>query len=131
VIVRLAGNRLVTRFSERRLLPTLSGIATAAFIIGLVVNQIPLMLLAFGALGAGLASVIPVVFSAAGRLPGINAGTAVTLVSAGGWAGFVWGPVIIGQLADATSLRLALILVPVLTTVITISTAACRVLRTD
>jgi MFS family permease len=131
VIVRLAGNRLVTRFSERRLLSILAGLATVLFVVGLAVNQVPLMLLGFGGLGAGLAAVIPVVFSASGRVPGINAGTAVTLVSACGWAGFVCGPVIIGQLADATSLRLALVLIPVLTTVITISTAACRALRTD
>jgi fucose permease len=131
VAVRLSGNRLLRRFPARFLLPAFTGIATVLFATGLAVDQVPVMLVAFAALGAGLASVIPVVFSAAGRIPGIDAGTAVTLVSACGWAGFLCGPVVIGQLADATSLRLALVAVPVLTAVIAGSTASCRALRTD
>lgn len=131
VVVRLAGNRLVDRFSPGKLLPVLAGLATVLFGVGLAVADLPLVLVGFAALGAGLGSVIPVVFSAAGRLAGVNAGTAVTLVSACGWAGFVCGPVVIGQLANATSLRLALVLIPVLTTVIAVSTATCRTLRAD
>jgi MFS family permease len=130
VVVRLAGNRLVDRFAPRKLLPVLAALATVLFAVGLAVADIPLVLIGFAALGAGLGSVIPVVFSAAGRLPGVNPGTAVTLVSACGWAGFVCGPVVIGQVANATSLRLALILIPVLTAVIAVSTASCRALRT-
>lgn len=129
VIVRLAGNQLLNRFAARWLLPAFAGLATVLFGLGLAVADVPLVLIGFAGLGAGLGTVIPVVFSAAGRVPGINSGTAVTLVSACGWAGFMAGPVVIGQLANATSLRLALVLVPVLTTVIAVSTAACRALR--
>ena len=131
VVVRLAGNRLVDRFAPRKLLPVLTGVATVMFAIGLAVADLPMVLLGFAVLGAGLGSVIPVVFSAAGRVPGVNAGTAVGLVSACGWVGMVCGPVVIGQLANATSLRLALILIPVLTAVIAVSTAFCRALRTE
>jgi MFS family permease len=131
VVVRLAGNQLVDRFPPSRLLPALASLSTVLFAVGLAVADVPVVLLGFAALGAGLGSVIPVVFSAAGRLPGVNAGTAVSMVSACGWAGFVCGPVVIGQLADATSLRLALILIPVLTTVIAVSTAICKALRTE
>jgi hypothetical protein len=73
--------------------------------------------------------VIPAVFSAAGRIPGMNAGTAVAMVSACGWIGFVCGPPLIGQIAGATSLRLALVLLPVMTALIAVSTATCRALR--
>jgi MFS family permease len=129
VAVRLAGNRLLERFLAHRLLPALAGLATVAFGIGLAVQDVAAVLIGFAALGAGLGAVIPVIFSAAGRVPGINAGTAVALVSACGWVGLVCGPVLIGQLADVTSLRLALIAIPVLTTLIAISTATCRALR--
>jgi len=128
VVVRLAGNRLLDRFPARRLLPLLAAVATATFGAGLAFDSIPVALIGFAGLGVGVAAVIPVIFSAAGRVPGINAGTAVALVSACGWAGFVFGPVLIGQLADLTSLRLALVLVPALTVLITFSTAACRAL---
>jgi hypothetical protein len=39
------------------------------------------------------------------------------------------GPVVIGQLADLTSLRLALVTIPVLTAIVAASTATCRALR--
>ena len=62
----------------------------------------------------GLALVIPTVNSAAGRLPGLSPGTAIAMVSACGWAGFVFGPPIIGELASASSLTAALGVLPVL-----------------
>jgi predicted MFS family arabinose efflux permease len=131
VSVRLAGNRLLDKFSVHRMLPVLAGLATVLFAVGLAVHDIPVTMIGFVGLGAGLAAVIPVVFSAAGRVPGVHPGTGVAMVSACGWAGFMCGPVIIGQVAQVTSLRLALILVPVLTTAITISTALSRKLRSN
>jgi hypothetical protein len=104
VAVRLSGNRLLARFTAQRMLPALSGIATAGFATGLAVDSTVSMLIGFACLGAGVASVIPAVFSAAGRVRGINAGSAVAIVSACGWAGFVCGPPLIGQLAAASLL---------------------------
>jgi MFS family permease len=127
--VRLAGNRLLTRFAVHSLLPLLAGIATVLLGAGLLVNDTATMLVGFFGLGVGLGVVIPAVFSAAGRIPGMNAGTAVAMVSACGWIGFVCGPPLIGQIAGATSLRLALVLLPVMTTLIAVSTATCRALR--
>jgi MFS family permease len=129
VAVRLAGNRLLDRFGARLLLPALAGLATVAFGIGLAVQDVAAVLIGFAALGAGLGAVIPVIFSAAGRVPGINSGTAVAMVSACGWVGLVCGPVLIGQLANVASLRLALIAIPALTALIAASTATCRALR--
>lgn len=131
VAVRLSGNRLLARFTAQRMLPALSGIATAGFATGLAVDSTVSMLIGFACLGAGLASVIPAVFSAAGRVRGINAGSAVAIVSACGWAGFVCGPPLIGQLAAASSLRLALALLPVLTALIAGSTATAKAIRED
>ena len=129
VSIRLAGNRLLDKFSAHRLLPALAALATVTFTIGLAVNDVPVVLIGFAGLGAGLAAVIPVLFSAAGRVPGIHPGTGVAMVSACGWAGFMFGPVLIGQIAQATSLRVALIFVPVLTALIAVSTAISRAVR--
>ena len=64
VSIRLAGNRLLDRFTPHRLLPALSALATVTFSVGLVVNAVPVVLIGFAGLGAGLAAVIPVLFSA-------------------------------------------------------------------
>ncbi len=129
VVVRLSGNRLLTRFPLHRLLPVLAAVATAGFAAGLLGGRPGTVIAGFGCLGIGLALVIPTVNSAAGRLPGLSPGTAIAMVSAWGWAGFVFGPPIIGQLASATSLTAALGVLPVLTACIVASTSRAHALR--
>jgi fucose permease len=131
VIVRLSGNRLLARFLIRRVLPILAAIATVGFTAGLLDGQTVTAVAGFGCLGVGLALIVPTVFSAAGRLPGLNPGAAIVAVSACGWVGFVCGPPLIGEIASATSLPVALGLLPVLTASIVVSTALARALRSD
>jgi hypothetical protein len=129
VATRLAGNRLLTVLPVRRLLPGLAALATVGVAAGLLGGRSWSFIAGFGCLGAGLALVVPIAFSAAGRLPGLDPGAAIAAVSAFGWAGFVCGPPLIGALAAATSLTAALVLVPVLTAVITVATAWTATLR--
>jgi MFS family permease len=129
VLVRLSGNWLLARFPRRRLLPVLAAVATAGFAAGLLGGSPSTVIAGFGCLGIGLALVIPTVNSAAGQLPGLSPGTAIAMVSAWGWAGFVFGPPIIGQLASATSLTAALGVLPVLTACIVAGTWRARALR--
>jgi MFS family permease len=129
VTVRLSGNRLLTRFRPDRLLPALAVVAMAGFAAALLIAEPPAALLGFGCLGIGLASVIPAVFSAAGRIPGLPAGTAVATASACGWAGFVCGPPVIGRLSEWASLPVALGLLPLLTAFIVAGTLTSPALR--
>lgn len=122
VTVRLSGNRLLTRFHPDRLLPALAAIATVGFAAGLLVAQPTAALIGFLSLGVGLASVVPAVFSAAGRIPGLHPGTRVATASACGWAGFVCGPPLIGRLSAWTSLPVALGVLPLLTAFIVAGT---------
>jgi MFS family permease len=129
VTVRLSGNRLLTRFRAERLLPALAAVATLGFAGALVIASPAAALVGFCCLGVGLASVVPAVFSAAGRIPGLPAGTAVATASACGWAGFVCGPPVIGRLASWASLPVALGLLPLLTAFVVIGTLSSRALR--
>jgi fucose permease len=129
VTVRLSGNRLLTRFRPDRLLPALALVATLGFAASLLIAQPPAALLGFGCLGIGLASVVPAVFSAAGRIPGLPPGTAVATASACGWAGFVCGPPLIGRLSAWASLPVALGLLPLLTAFVVVATLRSRALR--
>jgi MFS family permease len=126
--VRLAGNRLLTRFPRRRLLPALAAVATIGFTAGLLGGDSATVIAGFGFLGIGLALIVPSVNSAAGRLPGLSPGAAIAMVSAWGWARFVFGPPVIGQLASANSLTAALGMLPALTACIVFMTARARVL---
>jgi len=126
--VRLSGHRLLTRFRPDQLLPTLAAVATVGFAAALLVAQPTAALVGFGCLGVGLAPVVPAVFSAAGRIPGLHPGTAVAMASACGWAGFVCGPSLIGRLSAWTSLPVALGLLPLLTASIVVGTRTSRAL---
>jgi MFS family permease len=127
--VRILGNRLLTRFPLHRILPVLTGLATVGFAAGLLIDRPASVLVGFACLGAGLACVIPSVLRAAGDVVGLNAGRGVALVSAFGWAGFVLGPVLVGSVASATSLRIALFLIPLLTLVVVIGSGTADAFR--
>jgi fucose permease len=127
--VRLSGNRLLTRYRPDRLLPALALVATVGFTAALIAARPAAALAGFACLGLGLASVVPAIFSAAGRIPGLHPGIAVATASACGWAGFVCGPPLIGRLAAMVSLPAALGLLPVLTAFVAIGTATACALR--
>jgi MFS family permease len=129
VTVRLSGNRLLARYRPDRLLPALATVATTGFAIALIAGNLVAALIGFACLGIGLASVVPAVFSAAGRIPGLHPGRAVATVSACGWAGFVCGPPLIGHLSALSSLPVALGLLPILTAFVVAGTLLAAPLR--
>ena len=130
VAVRLGGNRLLDRLPAQVLLPLLAAVATAGFGAALLAASAPVGIAGFFLLGIGVGTVVPTAFSAAGRLPGLHPGVSVAAVSGLGWAGFVCGPPLIGQLAGALTLPVALAIVPLLTAFIAVATRQVVALRT-
>ncbi|AQZ69084.1 major facilitator superfamily MFS_1 [[Actinomadura] parvosata subsp. kistnae] len=107
LIARLTGDRLRVRFGVRGML-TVSGVATAGFFA--VVLLAPAALVAVSAMffvGLGVATISPLTLSLAGTATDAP-GPAIAQAGAMGYAGLLLGPVVIGFLSDATSLRTAL-----------------------
>jgi MFS family permease len=129
VTVRLSGNRLFTRFATHRLLSLLAAMASLGFAAGLVIARPLSLLVGFAFLGAGLASVVPMILRAAGAVDNVNTGRAVAAVAGCGWAGFVVGPVVIGEIAATTTLHVALFLIPVLAGTVAVATGTAKALR--
>jgi MFS family permease len=127
--VRLSGNRIFTRFAAHRVLPLLAAIASLGFVAGMVIDRPASMLLGFALLGAGLGSVVPIVFSAAGAVSNVDTGRAVAAVAGCGWAGYVVGPVVIGGIASTTTLHVALFLIPTLAGTVAVATGMAKALR--
>ncbi len=65
-------------------------------------------------MGLGLANIVPVLFTAAGKTPGVAPGMGIAAVASVGYFGFLLGPPLIGFVARATSLTVGLGLVAVL-----------------
>jgi MFS family permease len=129
VATRFAGSRLLAKWPRHRVLPVLTSLATVGFAVGLAAHDAAITLVAFCCLGAGCGLVIPTTYSMVGEAASANPGRAVALVSGIGWVGFVAGPPLIGQIASATSLRFALIVIPVLTALITALMTATGVFK--
>jgi MFS family permease len=110
---RIVGDRLTARLGAVQLTRAaglLGGIGIAATLLS---GSPAVAVVGFACLGAGLSTVIPTVFRAAGTT-GTSASAGIAAVSTVGYMGFLVGPPTIGFLADATSLPLALSLLVVL-----------------
>ncbi|MEV0595652.1 MFS transporter [Nonomuraea cavernae] len=70
--------------------------------------------------GVGLATVVPVIFSAVGAAGG-RVGRALSLVTAFGYSGLLVGPALLGYIAEASSLPVALIVPAVLAAVVALT----------
>ncbi len=110
---RLVGDRLVDRFGERTVVRA-GGVLTAAGMgAALAFPSVPGTIAGFAAAGLGVATVIPAAMHAADELPGLRAGTGLTVLTWLMRTGFLGAPLIVGVVADATSLRVGLLIVPV------------------
>lgn len=107
-ITRFGGDALRARLSERTML--LAGPALAAGAMGLVlfVARPWMAFVGFALVGTGLATIVPILYNAATRVPGVSRAAAIASVSSIGYLGFLIGPPIVGGLAHATSLTLAM-----------------------
>ena len=117
-IARFAADPLRARLGNVALARGGSLIAAAGLGLGLLVHEPAAAIAGFALLGLGLAPVVPIAFSAAGDLDPRATGRLVGRVATLGYVGSVAGPIMIGWLAEATSLRAALGLVVLLALVI-------------
>jgi MFS family permease len=102
---RFFGDGLITKFGRKRVLQISGvlvslGLLTAVFFPFLVPCTI-----AFMFVGLGVSSIIPTLYSIAGKHPSIPTAEALTAVSSISFLGFLMGPPIIGYIAELTNLR--------------------------
>jgi fucose permease len=105
---RFGGDALRKRYSERNMLRASAGVAAVAMAVVLASGDAVVSILGYALVGAGLAPVVPILFNAATRVPGVSRAAAIAAVSSIGYAGFMIGPPLIGGLAQAVSLTAAM-----------------------
>jgi fucose permease len=113
-IGRLFGDKLTASWNSVSIVRFGGLIAALGCSAAILATEPVVVLVGFAAIGLGLANIIPLAFSAAGNHPGIPTGVGIASVATIGYAGFLAGPPVIGLIAEATSLRIAFILVAVL-----------------
>ncbi|TVZ57726.1 fucose permease [Flavobacteriaceae bacterium MAR_2010_105] len=107
-IGRFMGDAISSRFGSKRLILIGVFIAIIGFCAILLVGPI-IVLIGFGLVGIGLSIVIPEIIRLAGKAEHIDAALAISLVSGIGFMGFLVGPVLLGFLAELSSLKLSFV----------------------
>lgn len=111
LVGRLLADRATSRWGAVRVARVGAVAAAVGMALGLL-GATPLTTIAgYAVVGAGVCSLFPAVFSAAGHLPGLPPGAAIATVSLVARAGFLVGPPLIGAAAELVGLRAALGLV--------------------
>jgi hypothetical protein len=105
---RLAGDRVRARLDGVALLRWSAGIGAAGMALALLTPWPAVALLGFACVGLGFANIVPVLFGAASRVPGVTPAEGIAAVSSIGYAGIMVGPPLIGLIAQHHSLSLAL-----------------------
>lgn len=107
---RFAGDAVVRRFGRVRILGGSAGLAAAGMALACAVPDPIVVTAALTLAGFGQGNVVPLLFGAAGRVPGVAPGAGIAMAATMGYGAFLLGPPAIGFLGDAVGLRLALLL---------------------
>lgn len=111
---RFVADWLTTRMGHRKVLQ-LSGILTASgLLIAVALPYFVTGVFGFLLVGAGVSSVVPLVYSAAGKSKKAEPGVALATVSTVGYLGFLMGPPLIGFVAQASSLVISFSIIAVM-----------------
>jgi MFS family permease len=102
--VRAAGEHLLARFGTRRV-AAIGALLGAMGLLVALIPVVPVSLLGYTVAGAGLGCLFPIGIAQAGAARG---SVGVSVASTSGYAGFLLGPPIVGILAQAFSLPIAL-----------------------
>jgi predicted MFS family arabinose efflux permease len=105
-LARLTGDGLARRWGPGGVLTGGMALVTVALGVTLLVGDPIVAVIGFVLVGVGIANAVPLLFSAAGRVP--PSGPSLAAVFTLGYTGFIVGPPLIGVLADAISLPAAL-----------------------
>lgn len=119
---RFGGDWLRGRLGANLTLQISAWMAGAAMLAALLAGQRWAAIAGFALVGLGLSNVIPVLFSAAARVPGASPATGIAGVSGVGYLGFMIGPPLIGAIAQHHGLTTGLMVVVVFAVVVALLT---------
>ncbi len=111
---RFGGDRLSRRITPVAMLRLGGGLAALGFLAMAALPWSAATLGGCALVGLGASNIVPVLFGAAGRMPGMAPGPAISAAATPGYLGLLLGPALIGAAASASTLPLALALVALL-----------------
>lgn len=117
---RIFGDRVRAAIGDKKLIVIGGVVATAGILVTLIFPFPYSSVAGFFFVGLGLSTIVPIAYSIAGNAKGLPHGVGLAMVTTVGYSGFLFGPPIIGFLADWQSLRFSLAVVAGLFVIMTI-----------
>jgi len=117
---RFIGDWFATKKGIKIMLQISGALTAMGLLIAIIFPYLITAIIGFLFVGAGVSSVVPLVYSAAGKSKVLSPGLALAAVSTIGYLGFLFGPPFIGFIAQASSLRVSLGLIAIMGLAITV-----------
>lgn len=108
---RFIADGFAARFGLRRTLQVSGVLAATGLMVAVLFPSILMAVIGFMLVGAGVSSVVPMVYSVAGKSTTMSPGASIAAVSTIGFIGFLIGPPMIGFLSGAFTLRIAFVFI--------------------
>jgi MFS family permease len=128
---RFIADSFTHRFGLHRTLQLSGCLICAGLIISITFPVLIAGIIGFLLVGFGVSSVIPLVYSAAGKSKVLEVGIAITAVSTIGFFGFLLGPPLIGFVAGVSSLRVSFFIIALMGFTIFLMAKAIHVPRSE
>jgi len=105
-LMRFRGDGLRDQFGDRRTFVVSGLVAGLGLFIAGMAGSVLVACVGFLIAGLGMANVVPILFSAAGRYPGMAPAVGIAVVTAFGYAGLLFIPAFVGFIAETYSIGL-------------------------
>lgn len=108
---RFIGDKVTSRFGRKRVLQVSGVLISGGMYLAVFLPYVIPSAIGFMLVGLGVSTVVPGVYSIAGKTPGIDPSKALTAVSSVSFLGFLIGPPVIGYIAHAVGLKMSFALI--------------------
>ncbi len=126
---RFLADKAAMRFGNQRILQAGGILIATGLFLTVAFPTLPITIIAFMIIGFGTCSIVPTVYSIAGKKTKIATGMALTIVSSISFTGFLIGPPIIGYISHISNLRYSYALIGIFGICIAIITSRIKILK--
>ncbi|HEY2649689.1 MAG TPA: MFS transporter [Puia sp.] len=126
---RFIGDWVAFKLGINRMLQVSGLLMASGLLLAVILPQFATATIGFLMVGAGVSSVVPMIYSAAGKSKVMSPGVAIAAVSTIGYLGFLFGPPFIGFIAQLTSLRISFGLIAIMGIIISFLATRIRIQR--
>ena len=126
---RFMGDKLIAKYGRKKMLRISGILISSGLFISVLFPYIVTATIGFLIVGFGVSSIVPMVFSAAGKHSKVAPGMALAAVSSISFLGFLMGPPLIGYVAELLNLRYSFALIGLLGVTISLMVSKIKALN--